>query len=191
MSRRTMLALLAGLSAIVVAVVVILTRPADIVKHPPSQSVSVSVTAGAAPPMPAPVPTVQAAGEAEDAARQGLSVAYTWYPGLDSGPRDGFARATRWLSPALAERIRLSTPLARGPGIAWDQWKADGDKIIADVIIGCSGCPPDTDTVVHRVATIRQTAVNHDHAVPVEPDTVVWVTMTKSAGGWLIDTIEW
>ncbi|MEU6562556.1 hypothetical protein [Nocardia nova] len=186
MSRRIML-LLASLSiVVVVAAAVSLTGPDDNMKHSPSQSVSVPITTSPTPPMPAP-----AVPAAENAARQGLAVAYTWYPRADSGPRDGFGRATRWLSPALAERVQLSTPLARGPGIAWDQWKADGDKIIADVIIGCSGCPPDTDTAVHRVATIRQTAVNHDHAVPVDPDTVVWVTMTKSAGGWLIDTIQW
>ncbi|EME56013.1 hypothetical protein G352_22406 [Rhodococcus ruber BKS 20-38] len=65
---------------------------------------------------------------------------------------------------------------------------------MAEVSIGCSGCPPDTDTVIYRVATIQQTAIAADHAEPVDPDITVWVTVTKDngdSGRWFIDDIHY
>ncbi|WP_063045023.1 hypothetical protein [Nocardia pseudovaccinii] len=194
MSRHTTL-LLIGLVAIAIVTTtvtaIVLTNPDGTEHNPstaptPSSSPNLTTTATTLPPAPSP-----AAEAAEDSARQGLAVAYTWYPQTDSGPRDGFVRARQWMSATLAQRILTDVHAERGPGIEWGRWAGDGAKIVADVAIGCSGCPPDTDTVIHRVATIRQTAINGNHAVAVEPDTIVWVTMAKVADRWLIDTIRY
>lgn len=128
---------------------------------------------------------------AEDVARQALSVAFTWYPATDQSPNDGFVRARQWLTDRLAAQVAIPVTTERGPGVQWGQWATANAKVVADVMIGCSGCPPDTDTLIHRVATIHQTAITDDNAVPVTPDATVWVTFTKTGGKWLIDTIRY
>ena len=192
MSQRTVLLLVGLVIATFTAVVIaIVTAPPE-----PTAAHHTSTSSAAQPsPRPAPPPVVPAASAdnlaAQDAARQGLAVAYTWYPRTDSGPRDAFVRARPWLSPALAQRMLTDAHTARGPGLSWDRWAGEGAEITAKVQIGCSGCPPDTGTLIHRVATIHQTAITRDHTVTVEPDTVVWVIMAKVGEKWLIDTIEY
>ncbi len=73
----------------------------------------------------------------------------------------------------------------------WAQWAEQQAKVIADVSIECSGCPEDTDTVVQRVATIKQTAVSGSGTDTVEPDTTVWVTIVREGDRWLIDEIRY
>ncbi|PQP15924.1 hypothetical protein [Rhodococcus opacus] len=127
----------------------------------------------------------------EEVARQAMTVAFTWAPTTDESPTSGFRRATQWFTPDLAARLTSDVRNERGPSLQWQQWINDNARVIADVAIGCSGCPPDTDTTAHRVATITQTAVTGDTTHPVEPDTTVWLTLTKSDGRWLIDNLTY
>lgn len=132
-----------------------------------------------------------ASSAAEEAARQGLTVAFTWYPATDATQNDAYERARTWLTSALADRMIVDAHTERGPSVQWGEWAQQGATVIADVSIECSGCPEDTDTVVHRVATIKQTAVAGDTTDTVKPDTTVWVTIVREGDRWLIDDIRY
>lgn len=128
---------------------------------------------------------------AEDTVRQALSVAFTWYPATDRSPTEAYARAQNWFTESLAKSLLVDVHTERGPGAQWGQWASDNAKIVADVNVGCSGCPPDTDTLIHRVANIHQTAITSHETTTITPDTTVWITLTKDGGEWLIDNIRY
>ncbi|NMM90379.1 hypothetical protein B2J88_39640 [Rhodococcus sp. SRB_17] len=128
---------------------------------------------------------------AEDTVRQALSVSFTWYPATDRSPTDAYARARNWFTESLSESLLVDVHTERGPGAQWGQWASDNAKVVADVSVGCSGCPPDTETLIHRVASIHQTAIVDDETTAVTPDTTVWVTLTKSGDQWLVDSIRY
>lgn len=128
---------------------------------------------------------------AEDTVRQALSVAFTWYPATDRSPTDAYARAQNWFTESLAASLLVDAHTERGPGAQWGQWASDNAKIVADVNVGCSGCPPDTDTLIHRVASIHQTAITGHETTTVTPDTTVWITLTKDGDQWLLDNIRY
>ncbi|MFI7166534.1 hypothetical protein ACIBM3_29155 [Rhodococcus erythropolis] len=128
---------------------------------------------------------------AENTARQALSVALTWYPATDRSPTDGYARAREWFTDTLAQTLLVDTHTERGPGAKWNQWASDNAKVVADVTLGCSGCPPDTDALIQRVASMHQTAITENETNTVTPDTTVWVTLTKGGDQWLLDTIDY
>ncbi|KXX60592.1 hypothetical protein [Rhodococcus sp. LB1] len=195
MSVRRFLAVVVILGALV-AVLVYACRPNT--EDPQTLPAETSTSSAPAPSItvaPVPPPTTAApapdAAAAEGVARQALSVAFTWYPATDQSPNDGFVRARQWLTDRLAAQVAIPVTPERGPGVQWGRWATTNAKVVADVLIGCSGCPPDTDTLIHRVATIHQTAITGDNAVPVDPNTIVWVTLTKTGGNWLIDTIRY
>lgn len=149
-------------------------------------------TTAVSSPSAAEITTPSAAAQAaEDIARQALTVAFTWYPATDATQNDAYGRAREWLTESLAERMVVDARTERGPGVQWAQWADQQAKVIADVSIECSGCPEDTDTVVQRVATIKQTAVSGSDTDTVEPDTTVWVTIVREDDRWLIDEIRY
>lgn len=128
---------------------------------------------------------------AEDAARQGLTVAFTWYPGTDATQNDAYGRARQWLTDKLSDQMSINAATERGPSVQWGQWSQQQAKVVADVSIACSGCPEDTDSVIHRVATIKQTAITDAGTDTVEPDTTVWVTLVRHDERWLIDEVRY
>ncbi|UZF48285.1 hypothetical protein [Rhodococcus rhodochrous] len=132
-----------------------------------------------------------AAQAAEHAAREGLTVVFTWYPATDHTQNDAYGRARDWLTDSLAQRMIVDARTERGPSVQWAHWAEQQAKVIADVSVECSGCPADTDTVVHRVATIKQTAVSDSDTDPVGPDTTVWVTIVRNGDRWLVDEIRY
>ncbi len=135
-----------------------------------------------------PSPTTHAA---EDAARQALTVVFTWYPATDRTQNDAYRRARDWLTDSLAQRMIVDARTQRGPSVQWAHWAKQQAKVIADVNIECSGCPEDTDTVIRRVATIKQSAVSGSGTHTVQPDTTVWVTIVRDGDRWLIDEIRY
>lgn len=150
-----------------------------------------TTTARAAPPADVETTDPPAASRAaEEAARQGLTVAFTWYPATDATQNDAYGRARNWLTDKLADRMIIDATTERGPSVQWAQWAQEQAKVIADVSIGCSGCPEDTDTVVQRVAAIKQTAIAGSSTDTVKPDTNVWVTVVRQGDRWLIDDIR-
>lgn len=157
---------------------------------------SITVDAPPATPMapPADVENVApptASRAAEETARQGLTVAFTWYPAIDATQNDAYGRARTWLTAALADRMIVDASTERGPGVQWGEWAQQEAKVIADVSVECSGCPEDTDTVLHRVATIKQSAVAGNSTETIKPDTTVWVTIVREDDRWLIDAIRY
>lgn len=129
---------------------------------------------------------------AEDSAQKGLTAIFTWYPAADSSPTVGYQRAREWVTDALAQRMGTQATTARGPGLQWEQWAAAGTQVIAtDVRLECSGCPPDTDMQIQRVATIQQAAITDGETESVTPKTVVWITMVKQGDRWLIDAVDY
>lgn len=149
-------------------------------------------TSVAAPPADVETAELPAASRAaEEAARQGLTVAFTWYPATDTTQNDAYGRARNWLTDRLADRMIIDATTERGPGVQWARWAQDHAKVIADVSIECSGCPEGTDTVVQRVATIKQTAITGSSTDTVTPDTTVWVTVVRQGDRWLIDDIRY
>lgn len=137
------------------------------------------------------VPSNPDTDAAEDTVRQALSIAFTWYPATDRSPTDAYTRAQNWFTESLAESLLVDIHTKRGPGAQWGQWASDNAKIVADVDVGCSGCPPDTDSLIHRVASIHQTAITGHETTTVTPDTTVWITLAKHGGQWLIDNIRY
>ncbi|MDI9915393.1 hypothetical protein [Rhodococcus sp. IEGM 1379] len=137
------------------------------------------------------VPSNPDTDAAEDTVRQALSIAFTWYLATDRSPTDAYARARNWFTDSLATSLLVDVHTERGPGAQWGQWASDNAKVVADVSVGCSGCPPDAGTLIHRVASIHQTAIAGDETTTVTPDTTVWVTLTKRGGQWLIDSIRY
>ncbi|MDV7246354.1 MULTISPECIES: hypothetical protein [Rhodococcus] len=186
---------------LVVAVVGLLTytylfrtsNDGDSASVAPSTLTSVpSTTAAAATPVDAEATELPTASRAaEQAARQGLTVAFTWYPATDITQNDAYGRARNWLTAKLADRMLVDARTERGPGVQWDEWAQQQAKVIADVSIECSGCPEDTDTLVHRVATIKQTAISGNSTDSVKPDTTVWVILVREGDRWLIDDIRY
>jgi len=159
---------------------------------PISPTSAAPTTTGDSPPAHAQATTPSPAAQAaEDAAKKGLTMVFTWYPAIDSTPNDAYGRARDWLTDSLAQRMIVDARTERGSGVQWVQWAEQQAKVIADVSIECSGCPADTDTVIHRVATIKQTAVSDSGTKTVEPDTTVWVTIVREDGRWLIDEIRY
>lgn len=151
-----------------------------------------TVTTTTATPSPVvDVPSNPDTHAAEDTVRHALSIAFTWYPATDRSPTDAYARAQNWFTDSLAESLLIDVHTERGPGAQWGQWASDNAKIVADVNVGCSGCPPDTDSLIHRVASIHQTAITGHETTTVTPDTTVWITLTKHGGQWLIDNIQY
>jgi len=149
-------------------------------------------TTVATPPAAAETTTpYPATHAAEDAARQGLTVVFTWYPATDRTQNDAYGRARHWLTDSLAQRMIIDARTERGPRVQWTHWTEQQAKVIAAVSIECSGCPEDTDTVIRRVATIKQTAVSDSGTATVEPDTTVWVTIVREDDRWLIDEIHY
>ncbi|MDV6244800.1 hypothetical protein [Rhodococcus opacus] len=118
-------------------------------------------------------------------------MAFTWNPATDRSPSDAYARARPWFTEAFSARTIVDGGPERGPGIQWDQWASEGAKVVADVGLGCSGCPPDSETVIHRVATISHTAIAGDQTEKVSPDTNVWIRLTRTNERWLIDDIRY
>lgn len=158
----------------------------------PPATTSEAATTAAAPPADVEATEPPAAARAaEDAARQGLTVAFTWYPATDATQNDAYGRARNWLTGKLADRMLVDARTERGQGVQWDEWAQEGAKVIADVSVECSGCPADTDTVVQRVATIKQTAIAGGSTDTVTPDTTVWVTVVRNGDRWLIDDIRY
>lgn len=151
-----------------------------------------STAASAAPPVDVEATDLQTASRAaEQAARQGLTVAFTWYPATDITQNDAYGRARNWLTAKLADRMIVDARTERGPGVQWHEWAQQQAKVIADVSIECSGCPEDTDTLVHRVATIKQTVISGSSTDTVKPDTTVWVILVREGDHWLIDNIRY
>jgi hypothetical protein len=136
---------------------------------PPSITPSTTTT-------PAPTGEKTETDLAEDAARQALTAMWSWQPATDSSSADALARARPWFTDALAALTSSTGQPERGPGWQWDQWRADKARVVADVTLGCSGCPPDEADRIYRVATITQTVVTPDGTVTAldEPITL-WV----------------
>jgi hypothetical protein len=157
-------------------------------------SATTSMPASTAPEVPAdfePTKSPTEARAAEEIARQGLTVAFTWYPATDTTQNDAYGRAQEWLTDKLAARMIIEARTERGPSVQWDKWAQQQAKVIADVSVECSGCPQDTDTTIQRVATIKQTAIADGSTATVKPDTTVWVTLVKEGDRWLIDDIRY
>ncbi|PCK22278.1 hypothetical protein [Rhodococcus qingshengii] len=195
MSNARKLVLLALVVAIAAGVVLYFS---DFGNEDPGTATPVQATAIPAATTTSPksstaveVPSNPNADAAEDTVRQALSIAFTWYPATDRSPTDAYARARNWFTESLAASLLVDVHTERGPGAQWGQWASDNAKVVADVSVGCSGCPTDTDTLIHRVASIHQTAIAGDETTTVTPDTTVWVTLTNGGGQWLIDSIRY
>ncbi|WP_420749434.1 hypothetical protein [Rhodococcus sp. O3] len=195
--RVRMLTLMAVLAAVVGLVAYSSSRSSDRV-DPSEGTTTTTPAAVGTPATPIPVPTDAAITEppaasraAEDAAREGLTVAFTWFPATDATRNEAYGRARRWLTDALAGRMVMNATTERGPGVRWTHWAQQQTKIVAEVSIECSGCPADTDDVVRRVATIKQTAISGDRATAVTPDTTVWVAVVRERDRWLIDDVRY
>lgn len=157
-------------------------------------SATASATAITATEVPADIELTEPPTEAravEEIARQGLTVAFTWYPATDMTQNDAYGRAREWLTDKLAARMVIDARTERGPSVQWDKWAQQQAKVVADVSVECSGCPQDTERTIQRVATIKQTAIADSSTATVKPDTTVWVTLVREGDRWLIDDIRY
>lgn len=198
MSRRFLL-YIAGLATIGALVAAYILTTDDDDPSPGSDSVS-TLTASSAVASPSPSPSrpdLSSGGTAEQAAREGLAVAFRWYPATDDSPSAGFARARAWFTEQAAQRILSEQGRTdRGPGRRWATAAASEATVLADVMLGCSGCPPDNEHEVRRVATIHQTMLVTDpttgrqRSEQFDADVVVWLTMIHTGDRWLIDEIR-
>lgn len=146
-----------------------------------------SITPSTTTTTPAPTGEKTETDLAEDAARQALTAMWSWQPATDTSSGDALARARPWFTDDLAATTTPTEQPERGPGWQWDQWRTDKARIVADVALGCSGCPPDEAARIYRVATITQTVVTPDGAVTAldEPITM-WVTVVRQGDAWRV-----
>lgn len=158
--------------------------PAPSRTTPPRRTTTTSQAA--VPPLE---PTVNPSG-AESVIITALEAAFTWHPATEAAPYVALETARPLMTDALAAQLfddSASGP--PGPTAQWAQWAEHNTVVTATVTLGCSGCPPDTGSAVHRTATIHQVAANDHATVPLEPVTA-WVTVTAAAEGrWLLDSL--
>lgn len=129
---------------------------------------------------------------AEDAARQAMTAMWSWQPAVDASTADGLARARPWFSDSLvASTLAPASTPERGPGWQWEQWRSEETRIVADVSIGCSGCPPDEPDRISRVATIHQTAIKTDGTSKPGDTVTIWLTMTREPAGWRVNELHY
>lgn len=205
MSRRTVLALLA-LVVVGIGGYLLIVRDTDgrsegqptaAVGDMPASNPSTAPPAvdPSAPDSAAAIPEAEisaAAAVVEQRAIQAVTTAFSWQPGVDSSPSDAYARARPWFTSTLAERTIVADRPDRGPGVQWAEWSEQRAIVQAHATVGCSGCPPDTDRSIHRVATVHQELVDTSgKRSSAGPDTNVWLTFINDDGQWLIDDFRY
>jgi hypothetical protein len=185
------------LAVLIGALVALSTYSCQSTDEPTAVDNQASSTATAAPTSTTPATTTTqtpaSTGEktdtdlAEDAARQALTAMWSWQPATDTSSADALARARPWFTDDLAATTTSTEQPERGPGWQWDQWRTDKARIVADVTLGCSGCPPDEADRIYRVATITQTVVTPDGTVTAldEPITM-WIKVIRQSNTWRV-----
>ncbi|MFI7166921.1 hypothetical protein ACIBM3_31150 [Rhodococcus erythropolis] len=160
------------------------TQPADL-----SSTLSPEVTTS---PFPTDDNTPKTDSDlAEDAARQAMTAMWSWQPAVDASTADGLTRAWPWFSDSLVASTLSTAKPERGPGWQWEQWRSEGTRVLADVSIGCSGCPPDEPDRISRVATIHQTAIKTDGTSKPGDTVTIWLTMTREPAGWRVNELHY
>lgn len=180
---------IAAMLVVVIAVVVYAcTRPAE---APPAPTADESSEQMSVAPSVEETPEESAEPTVEDVAREAATVAFTWFPAVDADRRDGWLRARDYLTDRLYDELAAGPPSEKGGGAQWQLWAEQQAKIVPEVTIGCSGCPPDTDTTAHRVAAIEQRAVTSNNSVSTGESITVWLTLVRQDDGWRIDEIRY
>ena len=128
---------------------------------------------------------------AEDAASQALTAMWSWQPAVDTSTADGLVRARPWFSDTLVAATLTTTTPERRIGWQWTQWRSQGARVAAEVVIGCSGCPADEPDRISRVATITQTAIKPDGTSEAGDTITMWVTMTREPTGWRVNELHY
>jgi hypothetical protein len=117
-----------------------------------------------------------------------LQTMFTWNPTKEDSSEAAYRRATIYLAGDLAKQAD-GTP-SPGPGSQWALWRAAGANVTAKVYFVADETPPNTDTEVHRVVVVVQSATTPDGRLVSEIRHTAWVTAGKANNGWRVTSIK-
>jgi hypothetical protein len=117
-----------------------------------------------------------------------LETMFTWNPTKEASSDVAYKRAAIYLSGDLAKQGGNSPP--PGPGSQWELWRAAGASVTAKAYFVSDEAPPNTDTEVHRVVVVVQSATTPDGRLLTEIRHTAWVTVAKSNNGWRVTNIK-
>lgn len=117
-----------------------------------------------------------------------LETMFTWNPTKENSSDAAYKRSTIYLSGELAKQGGDSPP--PGPGSQWELWRAAGASVAAKTYFVSDETPPNTDTEVHRVVVVVQSATTPDGKLVAEIRHTAWVTVAKSNDAWRVTSIK-
>lgn len=151
-------------------------------------AVAPAVAGCASDPLPLTTTTGADLGDPNQVIANAMATMFTWNPARDSSADIAFQRASVYMSGDLAAQSKTVAP--PGPGSQWDQWRTSGAQIGAKVYFVADETPPNSDSEVHRVVVIVQSALTADNRLIDEIRHTAWVTANKSNNGWRVTGIQ-
>jgi hypothetical protein len=117
-----------------------------------------------------------------------LETMFTWNPTKEASSDVAYKRAAIYLAGDLAKQGGDTPP--PGPGSQWQLWRAAGASVAAKTYFVADETPPNTDTEVHRVVVVVQSATTPDGRLVDEIRHTAWVTVEKSNNRWRVTNIK-
>jgi hypothetical protein len=117
-----------------------------------------------------------------------LETMYTWNPTKEDSAAAAYQRAAIYLSGGLNGQAGDTPP--PGNGSQWQQWRAVGASVAAKVYLVADETPPNSDTEMHRVVVIVQSATTQDGKLVDEIRHTAWVTANKADNAWRVTNIK-
>lgn len=117
-----------------------------------------------------------------------LETMFTWKPAEEQSSSVAYKRAGIYLSNELASQGDDVPP--PGDDSQWSQWRAEGVSVAAKAYFVADETPPDSDSEIHRVVVVIQSATTQDNRLVDEIRHTVWVTAKKYDDGWLVTSIK-
>jgi hypothetical protein len=96
--------------------------------------------------------------------------------------------ASIYLAGGLNDQAGGSPP--PGDGSQWQEWRAAGASIVAKAYLVVDETPPNSDSEVHRVVVIVQSAKTGDGKLVDELRTTAWVTANRADNAWRVTNIS-
>jgi hypothetical protein len=142
----------------------------------------------ASDPMPVASSTQVDTSDPDQVIANALETMFTWDPTKEDSTDVAYQRAAIYLSGDLGGQTGDSA--APGEGSQWQQWRAAGATIAAKAYFVADETPPNSDTEMHRVVVVVQSATTADRRLVDEIRHTAWVTAKKSDNGWRVTNIK-
>ena len=152
-------------------------------------AIAVGSSAGcASDPLPVASTTTVDLSNPEQVISNALETMYTWNPTKEDSTKAAYQRASIYLAGRLNDQAGGSPP--PGDGSQWQEWRAAGASIVAKAYLVADETPPNSDSEMHRVVVIVQSAKTGDGKLVDELRTTAWVTANKANNAWRVTNIK-